>query len=118
MIPLAAIALWQGWRGIQYVWYRGYSRGTRTGVIRKLSIKGPPFCKYMLGEMVLQGSMPGMPYETWEFSVDDERPGSAILKSLHEAERSGSRVTLEYRQDKKALFRCTPSEYFVTSLEH
>jgi hypothetical protein len=117
LIPLGLVALWQGWRGIQYAWYRGYSRGTRTGVVRKMSVKGPPFCKYVLGEMVLQGSLPGMPYETWEFSVDDERPDAPIMKGLHEAERAGERVTLQYRQDKKALFRCTPNEYFVIGIE-
>lgn len=117
LVPLGLFALWMGWRGLQFVWYRGYSRGTRTGVVRKLSIKGPPYCKYMLGEMVLQGSLPGMPYETWEFSVDDERADGPILKALHEAEKKGDRVTLQYRQDRKSLFRCTPSEYFVIGVE-
>jgi len=118
LLPVALIVVWQGWRGIEFLWYRGYSVGTRTGVVRKVSVKGPPYCKYMSGEMMMQGSLPGMPFESWEFSVDDDRPESPVVKALHDAERKGERITLQYRQDRKSLFRCTPSEYFVTGVEH
>lgn len=117
LLPLVAIAAWLGWRGVRYAWYRGYSMGTRSGMVRKISIKGPPYCKYLSGEMVLQGTLPGMPIETWEFSVDDERPEAPLVKAIHEAERKGERITLQYRQDRYSLFRCTPSEYFVTGIE-
>ena len=40
-----------------------------------------------------------------------------LARELHEAEKSGARVTLDYRQDLHSLFRCTPSEYFVMRLE-
>ena len=117
LLPFAALSLWLGWRGVLFLWYRGYSIGTRSGVIRKISIKGPPYCKYFSAEMVLQGSLPGMPFETWEFSVDDERPEAPLVKALQEAERRSDRVTVHYRQDRRSLFRCTPSEYFATALE-
>ena len=114
---LGALGLFVGVEAIRVWWFRGYSRGTRTGVIRKLSFKGPPFCKYMLGEMALQGTSPGQPVEIWEFSVDDEHESSPLMKELHDAEKSGGRLTVKYRQDLHSLFRCTPSEYFVTGID-
>ena len=91
--------------------------GARTGVIRKLSVRGPPYCKYLAGELVLQGTQPGQPVETWEFSIDDDSAKNPVVKQLHEAEKSGERITLDYRQDLHSLFRCSPSEYFVTRVE-
>jgi hypothetical protein len=117
LVALAGVALFVGFEGLRVWWFRGYSRGTRTGIVRKMSYKGPPYCKYLSGEMVLQGTMPGQPVESWEFSVDDEHETSPIVRQLHEAEKTGVRVTLQYRQDLHSLFRCTPSEYFVTGVE-
>jgi hypothetical protein len=114
---LAALAVFVGVEALRVWWFHGYSRGTRTGVVRKISYKGPPYCKYMMGEMALQGTLPGQPVEIWEFSVDDEKPSNPLVTQLHQAERSGERVTLQYRQDLHSLFRCTPSEYFVIGIE-
>jgi hypothetical protein len=114
---LAALMLFVGVEALRVWWFRGYSRGTRTGVLRKISYKGPPYCKYMLAEMALQGTIPGQPVEIWEFSIDDESGKNPLLIRLHEAERNAERVTLQYRQDRHSLFRCTPSEYFVTAVE-
>jgi hypothetical protein len=114
---LAVLVLFVGVEALRVWWYRGYARGTRTGIVRKVSYKGPPYCKYLSGEMALQGTMPGQPVEIWEFSVDDEHENSPVLKQIHEAEKSGERITLTYRQDLHSLFRCTPSEYFVTAVE-
>jgi hypothetical protein len=117
LVPIALLLLFVGYEGARVWWYRGYSVGARTGVVRKLSIKGPPYCKYLAGELVLQGTQPGQPAETWEFSVDDDTDKNPVVKQLHDAEKSGERVTLDYRQDLHALFRCSPSEYFVTRVE-
>ena len=57
LIPIALVVLFAGYEGARVWWYRGYSVGARTGVIRKLSIKGPPYCKYLAGELVLQGTV-------------------------------------------------------------
>jgi hypothetical protein len=111
------LALFVGVEAMRVWWFHGYSRGTRTGVVRKISFKGPPYCKYMMGEMALQGTLPGQPVEIWEFSVDDEKPTDPLVAQLHAAERSAERVTLQYRQDLHSLFRCTPSEYFVVGIE-
>lgn len=117
LLPIALLLLFSGYEGCRVFWYRGYSKGSRTGVIRKMSVKGPPYCKYLSGELVLQGAQPGLAPEVWEFSVDDDSDNNPIVQQLHEAERSGTRVTLDYRQDLHSLFRCTPSEYFVTKVE-
>jgi hypothetical protein len=118
LIPIALVVLFAGYEGARVWWYRGYSVGARTGVIRKMSIKGPPYCKYLAGELVLQGTQPGQPVETWEFSVDgDDSTKNPVVRQLYEAEKDGSRITLDYRQDLHSLFRCTPSEYFVVKTE-
>jgi hypothetical protein len=110
---LALVAAWQAFR----YWMRyGYSVGTRTGIVRKISVKGPPYCKYLAGELALQGSGPGQPAEIWMFSVDDGGD-TPLVRDLHEAERGGKLVTLKYRQDRPIWWRCNPSEYYVGALE-
>ena len=100
----------------RYYWYKGYSKGTRTGVIRKVSEMGPPFCKYLSGELV-QNSQPGQPTDIWYFSVDDSSETNPLVQDLYKMAKEGNRVTLRYRQDLKALYRCAPTEYFVVGVE-
>ena len=114
---VGALVLFVGIEALRVWWFHVYSRGTRIGVIRKLSYKGPPYCKYISGEMALQGTLPGQPVEIWEFSIDDESDSNPVLKEMHEAEKSGARITLKYRQDLHSLFRCTPSEFFITGID-
>ena len=113
VLVLGTVAAWQGFR---YWWYHGYSIGERTGIVRKISVKGSPVCKYMEGEMALTGSGYAQP-EIWKFSIDDHADANPLMKQLRDAERDGNRVTLHYRQDLKSWWRCTPEEYFVTSVE-
>jgi hypothetical protein len=117
LVPVALVLLVFAYEGLRVWWYHGYSRGTRTGVFRKVSEMGPPYCKYLSGEMVLTSTLPGQVSETWEFSVDHDGDDDPLVKQLHEAEKSGARITLDYRQDQGSLFRCTPSEYFVVGVE-
>jgi hypothetical protein len=117
LAPFLGLLLIVAGLGIRYWWYRGYSQGARTGVVRKISVKGPPYCKYLSGEMVVQSAVPMQAAEVWEFSVDDDGDGNPLVKKLHDAEKNGQRVTLDYRQDLHSLYRCTPSEYFVTKVE-
>src|SRR5260221_14095166 len=114
---LAALGLVALWQGGSYWYKKGYSRGSRTGVIRKISVKGPPYCKYLSGEMAVIGSAPGQPAEIWEFSVDHKGEANPVVQSLHVAERTGKTVTLAYRQDLKMWWRCNPAEYFITAIE-
>jgi len=111
------IGLLAAWQGIRFWWYNGYSTGERTGVVRKLSVKGTPLCKYAEGELALTGSNVGQNVEIFTFSTDNKSDNNPIMKQLREAERSGTRVTLHYRQDLKSWWRCTPHEYFITSVE-
>jgi hypothetical protein len=113
---LLVVGLACAWQGFRYWWYHGYSIGERTGIIRKISVKGSPVCKYMEGELALTGSGLASP-EIWTFSIDDHSDVNPMMKQLRDAERDGTRVTLHYRQDLKSWWRCTPEEYFVTSLE-
>ena len=112
----AVVGLLAAWQGIRFWWYHGYSSGERTGVVRKLSVKGTPLCKYAEGELALTGSAPGQNVEVFTFSVDNHSDANPIMKQLRAAERSGTRVSLHYRQDLKSWWRCTPHEYFITSV--
>ena len=113
---LAVVGVLCAWQGFRYWWYHGYSIGERTGLVRKISVKGSPVCKYLEGEMALTGSGMAQP-EIWQFSVDDHSDANPLMKQLKDAERDGTRVTLHYRQDLRSWWRCTPHEYFFTSLE-
>jgi hypothetical protein len=116
LAPFVLLLLFGGYEGIRVWWYHAYSKGSRTGVIRKVSVRGPPYCKYLSGEMALQSAGLVAP-EIWEFSVDDDSELNPVVVALHAAEKNGDRVTLDYRQDLHSLFRCTPSEYFITKVE-
>jgi hypothetical protein len=114
--PLAIILLIVAWQGLRYWWNHGYSRGSRTGLIRKISVKGSPMCKYLSGEMVLIGSTPGKP-ELWEFTVDNDAPEDPVVKKLHEAEKAAREVTVDYRQDRGKWWACATTEYYVVGVE-
>lgn len=113
----AVVGLLAAWQGLRFWWYHGYSTGERTGVVRKFSIKGTPVCKYAEGELALTGANLGQNVELFTFSVDDRSDKNPVVRQIREAERSGARVTLHYRQDLKSWWRCTPNEYFITSVE-
>jgi hypothetical protein len=110
-----AVVLVAAGQYVSYLWKYAYSRGTRTGVVRKLSVKGPPYCKYLEGEMTLQGAQPGE--EPWRFSIDDHSDLNPVMTSLHDNERNAVRVTIHYREDKPIWWRCNPSSYFAEKLE-
>jgi hypothetical protein len=106
-----------GWAALSISWRRGYAHGSATGVVRKVSVHGPPYCKFLTGELVYQGSSVGAKPELFDFSVDDDAESNPVVHDLKEAERAGSRVTLDYRQDRKLWWRCNPSENFITAVE-
>jgi hypothetical protein len=114
LVLVGLVALVGAEQGISFWWHTGFSRGTRTGVIRKISVKGSPVCKYLAGELALQGGGVGQPQEIFNFSVDHHDDANPIVVQLHDAEKNGTRVTLDYRQDGKFWWRCNPNEYFIT----
>ncbi|HZS41760.1 MAG TPA: hypothetical protein VFF06_33255 [Polyangia bacterium] len=117
LVLSGVLLLLVGWQGMRFWWRHGYSVGMRSGVIRKISVKGTPACKYLTGELALQGAPAGTAPEIWEFSVDNDKDSNPLVQQLHEAERNGTRVTLDYRQDRKMWWQCTPTEYYVTAIE-
>jgi hypothetical protein len=106
LVILGVFALVGLWQWASYAFKKGYSRGSRTGVVRKVSVKGPPYCKYLEGELALQGAVPGVAQEIFTFTVDDDGDDNPIVQALKKAEREGTRVTLDYRQDKHIWWRC------------
>jgi hypothetical protein len=117
LIPFALILLFVGYEALRVWWFRGYSRGSRTGLIVKVTEKGPPYCKYLEAEMKVGGTATLAP-ETWHFSVDDDSPTNAVVVALKAAEKKQAPVTVDYRQDLHALFRCSETEYFVTKVDN
>lgn len=112
---MALVALWQVAR---YYYYRGWAKGTKSGYLRKVQLKGPPYCKYILGEVVLQrGGEVAQGGEVWEFSVDTRDENAQIVKDLHDAEKTGKLSTFSFRQDLNMWWRCAPTEYFVVGVE-
>ena len=118
LVLLGLVGLVVGYQAAKYWWYKGYAKGTKSGYLRKLQQKGPPYCKYTMGEVVLQrGGEVAQGGEVWEFSVDDDREDSPLVKELREAEKAGKLVTFRFRQDLHMWWRCAPTEYFVTGVE-
>lgn len=117
LIPLGILCLFGIWQGITYLWRHGYSTGARSGVIRKISVRGSPVCKYLSGELVLQGPIAGIGGEVWEFTVDERQESNPLVKQLQEAERSGARTTLRYRQDLPMWWTCNPLQHKVVAVE-
>ena len=126
LLAIASGVLWLRWR-----WYHGYSTGTRTGVVRKVSVKGPPYCKFASAELVMaaaggvlpQGGAIPIGGEVWTFTLDDHSPEGALYKQLEAAERAGKPVTIHYRQDldnKGKFWQVGCSElpqYYATRIE-
>jgi hypothetical protein len=118
LVFFGLIALVAVWQTARYYWYRGYAVGTKSGYLRKLQVKGPPFCKYVMGEVVLQrGGEVAQGGEVWEFSIDHNDENDLVFKDLREAEKSGKLSTFRFRQDLNMWWRCAPTEYFVVGVE-
>jgi len=116
LAPVALVLLFVAYEAGHVAYYRGYSKGSRTGIVTKVTVKGPPYCKYLEGEMKVGGNATMAP-ETWKFSVDDDSDTNPVVVALKEAEKKQTTVTLDYRQDQDVRFRCTDSEYFVVKVE-
>lgn len=91
-----------------------YSRGTRSGILTKVSEKGYIFKTYE-GEMNVGGfSQDGgtiMPASIFYFSVTDK----AVYHQLEVAQ--GHRVILHYRQVMKNFFWQGDTDYFIYQVE-
>ncbi len=105
------------WQGVRYWWLHNYSNGSRTGIIRKISVKGSPVCKFLSGEMVLVGAVPGQVPQVFSFTVYDDRPTNPVVKQLHDAERSGKTVTLNYQENRARWWQCADTNYYIVGVE-
>ncbi|TAL40060.1 MAG: hypothetical protein EPN97_00975 [Alphaproteobacteria bacterium] len=91
-----------------------YSEGARTGTVFKLSEKGS-LCKTWEGQMMTDGygRVEGQGNTaSFEFTVMDKD----LLPKIKEAERTGERVELEYRQAKWTWSCLQESEYVATGI--
>lgn len=91
-----------------------YSEGARTGTVFKLSEKGR-LCKTWEGQMMTDGygRVQGQGNTaSFEFTVMDKD----LLPKIKEAERTGERVELEYRQAKWTWSCLQESEYVATGI--
>jgi len=116
-VPLGLVLVLFAWQGLRYLWLRGYSEGSRTGVIRKISVKGSPVCKYLSGEMVLIGSQPGQQPEVWKFTVYDDAKDNPLVVTLHDAERAARNVTVDYVENRGRWWQCADTNYYVVAVE-
>ena len=119
LVVLGLLGVVAAWQGITYWLAVGYSRGSRTGVVRKVSVSGPPYCKNLRGELVMQaGGNIVQNNETFQFTVDDDSDNNPLVQELKKAEREGKPVTLDYRFDRPLWWRCNPLQYYVTKVTH
>jgi hypothetical protein len=102
VLPIAVFALWT-WAALSF----SYSKGDRSGYVRKLSQKGW-LCKTWEGELALV-NVPGERADVFDFSVRDDD----VARQINELQ--GQRVAVEYEQHVGVPTSCFgETEYFVT----
>lgn len=92
-----------------FFYFANYSTGTRAGVVMKISKKGILF-KTHEGMLDI-----GTINDPWEFSV--AASATDVLERLDEAQSSGERVQLHYREKFAKFFWLGDTEYFVTQVD-
>lgn len=98
-------------KGCAFVGSMSYSEGERTGTIQKFSHKGM-FMRTWEGELSKGGLDVGGVSSVWAFSVEDP----AVVEKIHQAQRSGGRWTLKYRQQLLRQSWRGDTKYFVTDV--
>ena len=118
LIKFLVFLLLLGAAFIAFIYYSNYSSGERVGNIIKFSNKGI-IIKTWEGQMdlgIFQGAKPskGEAANTiWDFSVTDP----LVVEKIHEANRTGSRVVLQYNEKYMRLFWLGDTKYIVTHAE-
>ena len=92
-----------------FFYFANYSTGTRAGVVMKVSKKGVVF-KTHEGMLDI-----GTINDPWAFSVASS--ATDVLARLDEAQSSGERVQLHYREKFAKFFWLGDTEYFVTKVD-
>ena len=101
-----------------FLYYGNYSKGTRAGVIMKISEKGAIF-KTLEGQMNLEtfGAVKGDNFvsETFDFSVEKGNP--ELMEELKAVSLTGERVNMKYKEKFMKVFWRGDTKYFCTGLE-
>lgn len=86
-----------------------YSSGTKAGYLQRIEARGW-FCKTDEGELLIT-SAPGVPAETWAFSVRNDSIAQELLT------RVGQRVVVRYEEHRGLPTRCFgATSFFVDSI--
>ena len=94
---------------LAFFYFANYSTGTRAGTIMKVSKKGVLIKTY-------EGMLDiGTINDPWEFSV--EQGDTEVLQQLEEAQSSGERVRLHYKEKFATFFWLGDTPYFVTQVD-
>ena len=90
-----------------------YSEGDRAGVVAKFSTKGL-VVKTWEGELHMGGLQDGGVPKVWEFSVDDPE----IVKAIQEAQISGKKVVLHYKEQLLNQSWRGSTNYFIIGVKY
>jgi hypothetical protein len=102
-----------------FFYFGSYSKGTRSGVVFKVSERGVLFKTYE-GQLNIQafGAIPKSENEistVFEFSVPSDR--ADVIKKLQEVSLSGERVNLEYEEKFFKYWWLGDTKYLVTGVQ-
>ena len=92
-----------------FFYFANYSTGTRAGIIMKVSKKGV-LIKTHEGMLDV-----GTINDPWEFSV--EGSNTEVIEQLEEAQSSGERVRLHYKEKFAKFFWLGDTPYFVIQVD-
>ena len=115
-VPLLLVAGFVAYEGLRFWWYYGYSRGTYEGTIRKVSFKGPPYCKYVSIEVITGGGGMMQP-KVMEFTIDGRGEGTPLYQKFQDAERAQKSVVISYRQDLNKWWACAPTDHYALDVQ-
>ena len=101
-----------------FMYFGNYSKGTRAGVVMKISKKGTIF-KTWEGQMNLEtfGAIKAenIVSETFEFSI--KRGSDELIEEIRAASLSGERINLNYKEKFIKVFWRGDTKYFATGVE-
>jgi hypothetical protein len=102
---------------VLFISYINYSEGSRAGFVVKMSTRGYIFKTHEgqlnVGGMTSDGS--GVIPTIWDFSV--KRSDKDVLKTLEDAQLTGERVKVYYKEKLYKFFWIADTKYYVYKVE-
>jgi hypothetical protein len=102
---------------VLFMSYANYSEGTRAGVVVKMSKRGYVFKTFEgqlnVGGLTSDGS--GVIPSVWDFSV--KRNHEEVIKTLEDAQMSGDRVKVYYKEKYFRFPWIADTKYYVYKVE-